>query len=170
MGLVRWTFPDVLQELRFESRFRSWPYLYRGTPTTPKPATCRDWPAAVFQTKIIDSYNSSVAKPPGNNWAGRASRGTFSDSPKGHKSQWGREFLLVLWIKLGSNYCHGAEGVQLVQKSGGIRVLCRWRKVLKCYLGEIQSYLGNNVIGSWKIFMFLCALIFKLSSLRKTHV
>lgn len=30
-----------------------------------------------------------------------------------------REFLLVLWIKPGGNYCHGAGGVELVQESGG---------------------------------------------------
>lgn len=91
----------------------------------------------------------------------------FFDSPKGHRSQWGREFLLLLWIKLGSNYCHGAEGVQLVQKTRGIRVLCRSRKVWYYFLGEIRSHLGNNVIGRWKIFKFLCALPFKLSTLQK---
>lgn len=88
----------------------------------------------------------------------------FFDSSKGHRSQWRREFLLLLWIKLGSNYCHGAEGVQLAQQTRGILVLCRSRKVWYYFLGEIESHLGNNVIGSWKILIFLCALIFNLSA------
>lgn len=97
----------------------------------------------------------------------------FFDSPKGHRWQRGWEFLLLLWIQLGSNYCRGAEGVQPVQKTRGICVLCRSRRVWCGFLGDIQSHLGNNVTGRWKIFTFLCALPFKLSTLqtwRRFHV